>query len=194
MSLGSPAALGAGVSASGTTVVSSSFTASADAIVIAVLGSRQNTTPPAAHAISDGAGLTWTPIFDVANDFAANPDLRMQAWWAQAPVSPAAITVTGTGTSSQRSIAFFEYSGAAAGFSNVTAVAFSTTGDPAMSGLVVPAAGSHVVSVCIRAGINAIPVPANFTQLVEAGPGSISLVCDVSYDGTSPGTSASYSS
>lgn len=91
MALGTPTTPTAAVhTTSSQTVVSGSFTPTANALLICHVNG-QNGTAPSVPTISDSGGLTWTLITSSGGTF--NSTNRCVSVWAIAPASPSAITV-----------------------------------------------------------------------------------------------------
>lgn len=185
MALSTPTARGNGVGT--TSAVTGSFTPSANALLIASVFARQNTTVPAQPTISDTTGLTWTEIKDQQYDPGSNPRARGRMFWAQVGGSPASMTVTGSVSGASNTfIIVDEYTGAGTtDFTNAIGVG-NAAGDPTVTlpnGAPTSTSSFHVHGWF--GANNTIDNKAGWTELLDAQAGATTNRLYSVYDHTS---------
>ncbi|PND22325.1 hypothetical protein CN934_05235 [Ensifer sp. MMN_5] len=185
MPVGTPATLTA-AGATGTSVMSASFTPSANALVIACCAGRgSSATIP---TISDSLGGTWTAIGAGAD--AGNVTGRL--FYQVASASPSAMTVTvNTTGGTQAAVGIIEVSDAGTDFSNYQA-GINAAGDPSVT-MGAYSSGSRVMVFGIGNAGAAWTSPSGFTELFDSEVATnVRLV--PSYNDSSASTSLSWTS
>jgi len=184
MPIGTPTLRGSG---GGTTsATTGSFTPGANDLLLAWVAGRRNTSVPVQPTCSDSTGLTWTGVTngDISYNPGANPRLRGRLFWARAPGSPAAMTVTGSITdAASTGIIVISISSAQSSFSNIKST--TAASNPSVTMDSSPASTSIVAGFTTAGGTPAQTEPTGFTELTEI-TANTNLKLAASYDSTSP--------
>lgn len=190
MAIGTP--VNRGVAGGTTTATTSSFTPSADDLLICIVHGRRNTSLPAQPTISDSLGGTWTEVIDQSYDPGANPRVRARMFRQRIGGSPASMTVTGTiSDGTITGVGVISVSGASDDLSNVVANN-NATGDPSCTVAAV-AGTSAVAGFCACNATNLVTQVAGFTELFDTTINA-AMQLECAYDLSSPSTTLSWTS
>lgn len=193
MALGTPSLATPTVHNASNSVVTASFTPTASALLVVMVGARASSVLNGEPSISNTGGLSFTPLASGVYDAGSGTRQRGRAWAAVAPASPSSMTVTGSSTSSGRmSIAVVQITGHA-GIPGNAIAADSVSGDPSMTLGSAPAASSLVLAFLTAAGTAALSAPAGFIELDDTSDGA-GIVLHCCHDITSAPTTTTYSS
>jgi hypothetical protein len=172
-------------------IASSSFTPTASAFLVAIWQAEWDGTTGAPSIADTLGGLTWTQITN-ADDFGFN---KMAVWYATAPSSPTAgtVTVTGpTGTGTRRhALLVKEVTGAGV----VAQTAFNITAFAATVPVVfgsAPAATSAVLTGLCQENTTAPTIPTGFTADTSQNDGSTTGLITTATKASSVSTSNSW--
>lgn len=171
-----------------TAYTTSAFTPTANALLVATFtATRGSSTDPGVVTVTDSASLTWTQVRDFAYITSGSTRGRVAVYAAQAPSSPASMTVTGTygGTCTGSTIHVFEVLGSdvanGVGQSFVQSVPTTANASGTSAAVTLAAAGNSrnrafMVSVHLQANEDTVPA-ASWTEIgdtAHATPGESS--------------------
>lgn len=191
MAIGTPVHAATAAATTGTSTATASFTPTAGDRLFAFLYCR-NGSAYVDPTISDSAGLTWTQVGGDFDGAAANPFIRARLYWADVGGSPSSMTVTCTvGTSTQHGLTVIQVPmGANPDTANVSS-GINAAGDPSATITGTPAA---VLSFAVAQNSNVYTQPTGHTEIVDVAPASAAFRIGVSYDLTTPSTTAAWTS
>jgi hypothetical protein len=170
MAIGTPAVLST-ATANSHTVTSTSFTPTANALLVVDYGAHIIGVTGSTPTCVDSSGLTWTLGYSGLRDPGTTTSRqRVACWTARAPASPVAMTVTCTCTSTitagNRSlVSVREVTGASATTNSATAVSASGRAAPVLPAT--PAASSIVLQASAMFGANPVAPPSGSVESSE---------------------------